>query len=67
VLSARDKISASGSELLRETDCVCKALCVIEELAMRLDLILGRWIWFLVRRSPVQCESWLSGLVHMSR
>jgi hypothetical protein len=55
-----------SSELLCATDCVCKSLCVIEELALCLDMILGRWIWCLVCRSLVQCEAWLSGLVHMS-
>jgi hypothetical protein len=35
---------ASSSELVCATDYVCKALCLIEELALCLDLILGRWI-----------------------
>jgi hypothetical protein len=35
---------ASSFELLCATDFVCKDLCVIEELALCLDLILGRWI-----------------------
>jgi hypothetical protein len=57
---------ASSSEFLCAIDYVCKDLGVIEELALGLDLILGRWIWCLVRRSLVQCEAWICGLVHKS-
>jgi hypothetical protein len=57
----------SSSEFLCTIDYVCKTLCVIEELDLCLDLILGWWIWCLVRRSPIQCKAWIYGLVHMSR
>jgi hypothetical protein len=32
----------SSSKFLCATDCICKSLCIIEELALCLDLILGR-------------------------
>jgi hypothetical protein len=60
-------LTASGSELICAIDYVCKAMFLIEELALCLDLILGRWIGCSVCKSPVQCEAWLCGLVHMSR
>jgi hypothetical protein len=34
----------SSFGLLSATNYVCKALCLVEDLALCLDLILGRWI-----------------------
>jgi hypothetical protein len=44
---------ASSSELLCATKHVCKALCLIEELALCLDLILGKVD--LVRSVQITC------------
>jgi hypothetical protein len=49
------------------TDCVGKALCLIEKLSLFHDLVLGRRIWRSVHISPALCEAWLCGLVHKRR
>jgi hypothetical protein len=45
----------------------CKLLCATKELAMCLDLFLGRSIWCTTRGSLVLCGVGLCGFVHKSR
>jgi hypothetical protein len=46
----------------------CKRLCASKELALCLDLVLGKVdLVHAVHKSPVQCEAWLCGFVHRSR